>query len=365
MSSLLFLSARGQEVSFSTLIWKETPGDILDQFPGWYSTDEALVIADNVLLWQRANGGWPKNEDMVNVSAADSKTIRKNRKAEDTNFGKGATYTQLHFLAMVYELTPTPKYKKAFLEGLDYVLEAQYENGGWPQYYPNFADFNVDNSDHNPEGYTRYITFNDNVMVGVMELLHDVINHPRYAFVDNDRRARAAQALEKGIDCTLKTQQVAEGKPAGWCAQYDEKTLEPRWGRHFEPPLLSSDETAGVVQFLMGIDTLSPEVINAIQSGVKWLNSVKIRSAMVLESSGEEVATTDEEKDFAWAHYYDMDMGEPVFANNDMTYDTFVALPSEIQDKYKWFSTQPNKILTVDYPRWQKQWEVKNILIRQ
>jgi pectinesterase len=28
------------------------------------------------------------------------------------------------------------KYKKAFLNGLDYLLAAQYENGGWLQFYP-------------------------------------------------------------------------------------------------------------------------------------------------------------------------------------------------------------------------------------
>ena len=364
VSSLLFLSARGQDVSFSTLVWNEKPGDILDQFPGWYNTDEALDIADNVLLWQRNNGGWPKNEDMINVSVAESRNIRKNRKAEDTNFDNGATYTQLRYLAMVYELTPTLKYKKAFLEGLDYVLEAQYDNGGWPQYYPNFTDYNEDNSDHNPEGYTQYVTFNDNAMIGIMELLHDIAyNHSSYAFVDEERRQRATQALEKGIDCTLKTQLSAEGKLAGWCAQYDEKTLEPRWGRHFEPPVLSSHETAGIVQFLMRIDQPSPELINAIQSAVQWMNEVKIQSAMVLESSGEEVTTEEAGGDFTWAHYYELEIEEPVFANDDMTYDTYAALPNEIQNKYRWYSNLPHRVLTTEYPHWQKQWDVKNVLM--
>ncbi len=364
--SLLFLSARGQDAKISTLAWKDSPGDILNQFPGWYNTTEALDIADNVLHWQRDNGGWPANKDMVQLSDIERKSARKNRKADDSNFDNGATYTQLQFLAMVHELNGQPKYRKAFLEGLDYVLEAQYDNGGWPLYYPNFTDYNEENSDYNPEGYTRYITFKNNVMVGVMTLLQDIANrHARYAFVDEDRRQKSAQALGKGIECTLKTQMKSEDKLAGWCAQYDDKTLEPRWGRHFEPPVLSSHETAGVVQFLMKIDESSPEIINAIQSAVKWMNEVKIRDAMVLESSGEEVTVPEDEKSYAWAHFYDMDRGEPVFANDGMTYDTYAALPHEIQDKYQWYSTLPYKVLTTEYARWQKQWAVKNVLIRQ
>jgi len=152
---------------------------------------------------------------------------------------------------------------------------------------------------------------------------------------------------------------------AGWCAQYDEKTLEPRWGRHFEPPTLSSHETAGIVQFLMRIHNPSSEVINAIQSAVQWMDEVKIQSASVLESSGEEIPSTapDEKGNFTWAHYYEMEMEEPVFANDDITYDTYTALPTEIQDKYQWYSNLPHRLLTSDYPRWQKQWDVKNVLM--
>lgn len=368
VSSLIFFSARGQVVSPSMLVWKDQPGDILNQFPGWYSTDEAQAIADNVLLWQRANGGWPKNQDMVNISSKESKIIRKNKKTDDTNFDNGATYTQLQFLAMVYELTPIAKYRKSFLEGLDYILEAQYDNGGWPQYYPNFTDYNEASSDLNPNGYTRYVTFNDNAMIGIMELLHDIkTNHARYAFIGEDRQKKVAQALAKGIDCILKTQLTAEGKLAGWCAQYDEKSLEPRWGRHFEPPTLSSHETAGIVQFLMRMDQPSPEITNAIQSAVKWLNEVKLQSANILESTGEEIAgaTNDEQKDFTWARYYEFDMEEPVFANDGMMYDTYSALPNAIQSNYQWYSSLPYKLITAEYPRWQKQWKVQNVLIHQ
>ena len=43
--------------------WK----DCLEQKPEWYAGNEATRIADNVLLYQRESGGWPKNIDMAVV----------------------------------------------------------------------------------------------------------------------------------------------------------------------------------------------------------------------------------------------------------------------------------------------------------
>ena len=49
--------------------WK----DCLKQKPEWYAGDEARRIADNVLLYQRESGGWPKNIDMAVVLSEQAK----------------------------------------------------------------------------------------------------------------------------------------------------------------------------------------------------------------------------------------------------------------------------------------------------
>src|SRR3712207_3177707 len=83
-----------------------------------------------------------------------------------------ATFTQLEYLARVYAAQKQERHREAFLRGLDYLLAAQYENGGWPQYYPL------------RKGYYARITYNDNAMVGVLELLRDVARRGAdYAFV--------------------------------------------------------------------------------------------------------------------------------------------------------------------------------------
>src|SRR3954447_13774527 len=55
--------------------------NILKQKPDWYRSDDALRIADNVLLLQRESGGWPKNIDMAarltEAAAADIASRKK------------------------------------------------------------------------------------------------------------------------------------------------------------------------------------------------------------------------------------------------------------------------------------------------
>src|SRR5829696_15798 len=194
------------------------------QEPEWYASAEALRIADNVLLYQRESGGWPKNIDMGKPLGDNDRAALLHQKTKnDSTIDNGATYTQLSFLARVYTAQKQERHREFFLKGVDYLLKAQYPNGGWPQFYPNLS------------GYYKHITFNDDAMIGVMKLLRDVAAaKPVYAFVDDARRGRAASAVEKGIECILKTQVVVNGKRTVWCAQHDAVTLAPAAARKFE-----------------------------------------------------------------------------------------------------------------------------------
>ena len=64
-----------------------------------------------------------------------------------------------------------------------------------------------------------------------MFFVRDVAKDDLYAFVDADKRNAARKAWDKGIDCILKSQVCVNGKLTAWCAQHDEKTLEPRPAR--------------------------------------------------------------------------------------------------------------------------------------
>src|SRR4051812_40841273 len=46
---------------------------IITQPPSWFATREAYDIAENVLLYQRNIGGWPKNIQMQNPLSEEEK----------------------------------------------------------------------------------------------------------------------------------------------------------------------------------------------------------------------------------------------------------------------------------------------------
>ena len=82
-----------------TIAW----ADAHNKADEWYASAEALRIADNVVLYQRNSGGWPKNIDMGKpFDEAERPALLAQKKETDSTIDNGATYTQLSFLARVY-----------------------------------------------------------------------------------------------------------------------------------------------------------------------------------------------------------------------------------------------------------------------
>ena len=176
---------------------------------------------------------------------------------DESTIDNSGTYTQLRFLARAHSATNDERVREAFLKGLDWLLAAQYDSGGWPMFHPP------------RKGYYTHIDFNDNAQSGVMMLMDDVAKGDKpFDFVDAERRKRAAAAFDKGIDCILKCQVVVDGKRTAWCAQHDEKTFAPAPARTFEPVSFSGHESVGLVRCLMRVDNPSPEIIAAVQGAV-------------------------------------------------------------------------------------------------
>ena len=90
-------------------------------------------IAETILLYQRNNGGWPKNYDETEHLSEEAKNkILSDKNQNDTTFDNFATYSEMIHLATAYQASGDVRYKVAFLKGLDFTLAAQYTNGGWP-----------------------------------------------------------------------------------------------------------------------------------------------------------------------------------------------------------------------------------------
>lgn len=310
--------------------------------------------AENILLHQRDNGGWPKNyEDDRKLSEAEKKKLRGKKSDQDTTFDNGATHSEVRYLAKAFLKTGDQRYREAALKGIEFMLEAQYANGGWPQRFPN------------PFGYSAHATFNDGAMIGVMSVLRDIHEDRKaYLFVTDELRERCGKAVEQGIPCILKCQIVVEGKKTAWCAQHDEKTLVPRGARDFELLSISGAESVGVVRFLMKIDEPSPEIIAAVQGAVRWFDEAKLTGIREIrkEAKGtpkgyDKVVVEDASAPPIWARFYAIGTNQPIFCSRDgIPRKTLAEISYERRNGYSWLGYYAEDLLAKAYPVWQQKW---------
>ena len=333
-----------------------------------YKPTEIVKIADNILLFQKNNGGWPKNYDFFAIlTPSQVESVKKGKADTNTTYDNGNTYTQIAALAIAYKATGIEKYKTGCLKGLDFVVRSQYANGGWPQYYPLEKN-----------NYSTHITYNDGAMIGIMQLLKDIQEGgSQYDFIDAKLKEKLEKAYHKGLECIVKTQINEDGKLTAWCQQHDEITLKPAWARKFEPASICNKESADLVLFLMRIDHPSKEVINAVQSAVVWFEDSKIHNTRVDKisapktsmpfrvSSSDRVVVTDSTAPAIWTRYYELKTHRPMFCNRDSKVVYSLAeVERERRDGYAWYSYDPQKVLK-KYPAWQKKWAADNDVLKK
>ena len=316
----------------------------------WYGSDEAKKLADAILSYQTPSGGWSKHTDYgKGPRKPGMQWTSQNKPGEPAHyvatFDNRSTTEQLYFLAYVWNATKRDDCKTAFIKGLNFILDAQYPNGGWPQVYPLEGKYHDD------------ITFNDDAMTRVLRLLQTIgSGEPYYTLVDDSQRAKVADAMAAGIRCVLKTQIEQGGKKTVWCAQYDPITLQPSSARKMEPATLSGAESARVLEFLMSINKPSPEIIAAIESGLAWFEQAKITGISKVQREGKTMYEANPSStEVYWARFYDLKTGKPTFPGRDgVLYGTFEELAAKNKVGYDYYSTQPSGLLNSVQKKWRK-----------
>jgi PelA/Pel-15E family pectate lyase len=344
-----FIKIDTLQLPISRRSWKFVATQMPDS---WYGSEESKAVAENVLLYQRSVGGWPKNIPM-HRPLSDSEKANQLRKKDtlDAILDNDATTTEMKFLARMYNKTGIEKYKSSFFTGLNYLLKAQYENGGWPMFYPL------------RKGYYTHINFNDNCIVNIMELLKDIYNRvPLYKFVaDNETIAGSKKAFDKGLDCIFKTQIVVKGEPTIWCAQHDEYNFTPAKARSYELPSFSGGESTGIIKLLMELPDPSPAVVRSVQGAVKWLDVHRIKNTRwesFINKDGlrDRRIITDPKAGDLWARFYDLDTQQPYVCDRDgIKKKTLEEIGYERRNGYSWYTDAPQEVFDL-YPAWKAKW---------
>ncbi len=318
----------------------------------FFATDEARRIGDQVLLYQRATGGWPKNIDMAApLTETERQAVLQERsRRDDSTIDNGATTLQLVYLARLYRATGDPRFRDGFRRGVAYLLSGQYANGGWPQFWPEMRDYQI------------HITYNDDAMVNTLTLLRDIAaaDAPYDGdLVDRPLRKRAAKAFDKGIECIVSTQIVVDGEPAVWCQQHDRETLLPAAARTYELPSFCSQESAAIVRLLMELPYPDARVKRAVHGAMKWFDTYKITGLRVVRDGNARLVAAAGAVPI-WARFYDLEHCEPFVCDRDgLPRRRLDEIGSERRNGYSWYGSRPAELYPL-YEAWADRYDPKH-----
>ncbi|HEY0039677.1 MAG TPA: pectate lyase, partial [Flavisolibacter sp.] len=125
-------------------------------------------VAENMLVYQRSIGGWPKHINDVKVdynktlSDAEKASVLDDKNRNDATIDNQATIKEIRYLLKAHKTTGKKEYLTSAENGIRYLLQMQKPNGGFPQFYPDSSS------------YRGQITYNDNAMINALNVLWDV-----------------------------------------------------------------------------------------------------------------------------------------------------------------------------------------------
>ncbi|MEH7381471.1 pectate lyase [Bacillus sp. JJ1533] len=302
--------------------------------------NDAIRKADNLITWQMDHGGWTKNWSYIYERPWNGTEPRSEWIANGVELGtidNDATIKEILFLAGVYRETGDQRYKESIEKGFEFLFKLQYDSGGFAQVYPRRGN------------YSDYVTFNDEAMINVLEMMDDAIEK-RYPFdsdlIDDSYLNQIKQSIESGIDYILKAQIKVDGKLTAWCAQHDPYTLEPREARAYEHPSISGSESIGIIRFLMSRPQ-TEEIKNSVRAALEWVDAVKLENTRYVSGDPNNVYFVEDPNSTAWYRFYELGTNKGIFSGRDgvIKYN-IMEIEEERRNGYSWGGHWGTKLLS-------------------
>jgi PelA/Pel-15E family pectate lyase len=337
----------------------------LDRPAAWYATSDAHHVADVIVSFQTPAGGWSKNIDMSKEPRRPGQAFAPNNLSHflapgdfDTpqdatwnyvgTIDNDATTTQIRFLAKVIAADggkDVQTYRTSFERGVRYLFAAQYPNGGWPQVWPLEG------------GYHDAITYNDDAMTEVMELLHDLSNDSGdFSFASTQLRREAAIRFDRGVQCILASQIKSGERLTVWPQQSDALNLKPTSARNFEMPAQSSSEGANLLLLLMN-DLPHPSATEekAVRAAATWFEKTAIYGQSWERTPDGARLAVKTGAGPIWSRYVSIESDKPVFGDRDKSiHDDVNELSAERRRGYRWYSADPLRALA-RFKEWKQE----------
>ena len=284
--------------------------------------DAAHQVADALTSTQLLSGGWfylietnPRDRQSwcyrgeIAGKAACGRIVDKPDRNE-TVLDDNNTQSVMNFL-MWFDTASghsDPKVEHAIRYGLKRLIDVQYPNGALPVFFGGRqpgAGVEAASAASLPDGWSRdwvkpqtppYFIVNDNLPRDSGRLFlnaYRLFGRPAY-------REAAIRIGEFLLSAQLPPPQQ------GWAQQYD-RTMQPVWGRIFEPPAVASRESAGCIDFLIDLfaETGDRRYLDAANSAAIWLKASRFADGL-------------------WSRYYEIHTNRPLYVDNDnhVTFET-------------------------------------------
>ncbi len=317
---------------------------------GTFQAQTKDTLAEKILIYQLPIGAWGKqlhDGKSVNYNLPVDQNLYDKIKATGdahATIDNNATTREINVLIKAYKTTKNPAYLSAAEKGINYLLAMQYDNGGFPQYYPNKSI------------YRKQITYNDNAMINALTVLYNAAEGKNdFDVITSELKLKSKTAVKKGVDCIISNQVSQNGNPTIWADQYDEITLQPAKARAFEPISLATGESVGIVRFLMTL-AITPTIEKSVTAAIKWFKANKIEgySYKVMKENHKTIRVLSEEKGaMTWARFYEIETNKPIFGDRDNSVKyNYQEISEERRNGYSWYNDSADKLITRDFPQW-------------
>ncbi|MBP5345184.1 MAG: pectate lyase [Bacteroidales bacterium] len=266
------------EAPYRTMVWLQAPGtpsmghmllDALHATGDDYYYDQAMRVARVLMRVQHPEGGWNYVEDLAGEKELRHYYATIGRQAwrleefqhyyGNCTFDDEATIVTAKFLLRLYLERHDKVVGESLNRVIQFVLDSQYANGGWPQRWPLRHDHLLTGR----HDYSSYITLNDNVMMNNVEFLLQC-----YQTLE---RQDLFQPILRAMYLLSNLQQP---EPlAGWADQYDPETLLPAHARSYEPRAVNTATTLRMLRVMGQYYQLTGDAhfIRGLRSAVRFV----------------------------------------------------------------------------------------------
>ena len=266
----------------------------------------AIAAGQAIVCAQSRDGGWAPAAVLADNCSAVEPPVAPQSLGDSDSLDEGGPSQAIDLLLDLRTLALTPEDRRRFVlsarAGLDFLVNAQNPDGGWPLKLSKGA-------------YFSYSTINDGVTTSAISSLirgFNEFNDPRY------RRA-AIRGTQFLLD-----RQSPEG---AWAQQYDSEG-KPAAARAFEPAGYASLESARALLLLTDFYQLiqSPHLLAAITLGKTWLRAREIAPD-------------------TWSRLYEIGTNRPIFGDRDgSVHYALSEISAERQAGYRWIETFPEVV---------------------